>query len=121
MNASTPTPATHQPRPAAKHTPGPWIADIEEYPYRREIFITTENYDPDADEGERICRVFDDTNIGIANARLIAASPELLRELKKCVAAIQKWGKAHPESGGWTGLIHGGLAAIAQAEGRANA
>ena len=88
MNAPTPTPATHQPRPAAKHTPGPWIADIEEYPYRREIFITTENYDPDADEGERICRVFDDTNIGIANARLIAAAPELLEALKICQVRI---------------------------------
>ena len=110
MNATTPTPATTQPRPAAKHTPGPWEmngSSIETTATKTAVVGWT-NTD-------------DDTNGGNAeaNARLIAASPELLRELKKCVAAIQKWGKAHPESGGWTGLIHGGLKAIAKAEGGA--
>jgi hypothetical protein len=54
-----------------------------------------------------------------ANARLIAAAPALLIELKNTVAAIEKWGKEHPESGGWIGVIHGALKAIAQAEGGA--
>lgn len=52
-----------------------------------------------------------------ANAKLIASAPELLRELKKCVAAIRKWGESHPESGGWMGVINNGLNVIAKVEG----
>lgn len=54
-----------------------------------------------------------------ANRAIIAAAPALLQELKNTVAAIEKWGKEHPESGGWIGVIHGALKAIAQAEGGA--
>ena len=56
--------------PTPKHSPGPWRADIEDYPFRREIYIETENFDPDAGEGERIARVFDETDTGRANGVL---------------------------------------------------
>ena len=65
----------------AKHTPGPWIAEIEDYPFRREIYIETQDFDPDAGEGERIARVLDETDNGRANARLIAAAPAMLEAL----------------------------------------
>ena len=124
---SAPTPAIHQPRPAAKHTPGPWHADIEEYPYRREIIITTENYDPDTCEGERIGRVFDDTNIGIANARLIAAAPAMKETLEYLAGKIAHIRRALVATGkaefcnAW-GILEAedaARAAIAQAEGGA--
>ena len=108
-----------------KHTPGPWECDTGGQP----IIING----PEEGEANIVALVYDDhcpprgvlgaylygEERAAANARLIEAAPELLRELKNCVAAIQKWGKAHPESGGWTGLIHGGLAAIMKAEGEA--
>ena len=107
-----------------KHTPGPWMQGPTANTWHKVYEGKKGEYG-----GRAICTLHNihangarqrgDFETETANARLIAASPELLRELKKCVAAIQKWGKAHPESGGWTGLIHGGLAAIAQAEGGA--
>ena len=102
---------------AEKHTPGPWhFFNSGAGLIRSENGKTIAQLKSVSRQGFRKAADLDEE---VANARLIAASPELLRELKKCVSAIQKWGKAHPESGGWTGLIHGGLGAIRKAEGEA--
>ena len=108
----------------AKHTPGPWEMNILEG-LNNMLDHSKPKGLPILANGKIVCVIPSPADAGIdgfaqdANARLIAASPELLRELKKCVAAIQKWGKEHPESGGWMGVISGGLKAIAQAEGGA--
>ena len=109
--------AERRPQDNAKHTTGPWhFFNSGAGLIRSENGKTIAQLKSVSRQGFRKAADLDEE---VANARLIAASPELLRELKKCVSAIQKWGKAHPESGGWTGLIHGGLAAISQAEGGA--
>ena len=112
------------PTPPAKHTPGPWMQGPTSNTWNKvysgekgkwaERAICTIN--PIHAQGARQKGDFDEEE---ANARLIAAAPALLIELKNTVAAIEKWGKEHPESGGWIGVIHGALKAIAQAEGGA--
>ncbi len=97
----------------AKHTPGPW----ENHKWNCEEHQISA-------KGGTIALVSHSHSLvseaeADANARLIAAAPALLIELKNTVAAIEKWGKEHPESGGWIGVIHGALKAIAQAEGGA--
>ena len=94
----------------AKHTPGKWTTKIRQ----PGTMLTVEN-----ETGEYVCSLLGGDEHKQENARLIAAAPALLIELKNTVAAIEKWGKEHPESGGWIGVIHGALKAIAQAEGGA--
>jgi len=94
----------------AKHTPGKWTTKI----CQPGTMLTVEN-----ETGEYVCSLLGGDEHKQENARLIAAAPALLIELKNTVAAIEKWGKEHPESGGWIGVIHGALKAIAQAEGGA--
>ena len=105
----------------AKHTDGPWRADVEDYPFRREIYIETENFDPDAGEGERIARVFDETDTGRANARLIAAAPALLEALRELTAKAWLSFDFHntPEGARNVELMKKAGDAIAQAEGGA--
>jgi hypothetical protein len=55
------------------HTPGPWQVN-----YRR---ITPVNARQDGSDD--ICHVYGDDEVDMANARLIAASPELLEALKR--------------------------------------
>lgn len=97
----------------AKHTPGKWQIGCG--------FIKQERKD-----GQKVVRIVaphpegggqDIAECLECNASLIAAAPELMTELKRCIDAIRKWGDAHPESGGWIGVINGGLNAIAKAEG----
>lgn len=83
MNAPTPTPATTQPRPAAKHTPGPWILDYDKG--------TTQDILSRKHGG--ICTVRragrHDNETFAANARLIAAAPELLSALRQTLDALE--------------------------------
>ena len=117
MNATNQTQATHPTRPAAKHAPGPWHAEIEDYPFRREIYIETQDFDPDAGEGERIARVFDETDNGRANAHLIASAPDLLFALHACLAELVD--VVNAEGGDESEAMKQARAAIAQAEGGA--
>ena len=98
-----------------KHTPAPWRIH-KNIGRKGELGVT-------ADSAPCIICTMGNAEVwpdlATANARLIAAAPALLIELKNTVAAIEKWGKEHPESGGWIGVIHGALKAIAQAEGGA--
>ena len=68
----------------SKHTPGPWIAELETYPIM--VSSQTETW-PLVDElgneegrtGAFVCNTGDNKG----NARLIAAAPELLEALKE--------------------------------------
>ena len=70
----------------SKFTPGPWVADLHIYP----VMVSSQSETwPLVDElgneegrtGSFICN----TGNNKANARLIAAAPELLDELENCV------------------------------------
>lgn len=84
----------------SKHTPGPWIWDI----HGEEVVVANERLEPVASLPEQ----WDNQE---ANARLIAAAPELLTELQECVEYI----KAH---GGPRSLVGLAEKAIAKAKGQ---
>jgi len=90
-----------------KHTPGPW---------RKGIASAREVYDPKS--GHTICRAsvadaFPDV-LWEANARLIAASPDLLKALKEQIEPRAKGWKVTD----WDIRDANARAAIAKAEGR---
>lgn len=94
------------------HTPGPWCYQPYNYPdqLRHEIWKSS---DGEKIEGYRIA-VIDDVTDGTganrtqANARLIAAAPELLEAVKLLLPLAQSWSKAHKAAS----------EAIAKAEGK---
>ena len=72
----------------SKHTPGPWVADFEAYPIM--VRSKTETWplldelgNQEGESGAFVCNAGDNK----ANARLIAAAPELLEALEfiECV------------------------------------
>lgn len=84
------------------HTPGPWSANLD--------WIYA-----DADE-ERIARVVTPERhpeIGEANARLIAAAPDMLTALKYAEPFLRRFGTSDEAT-----AVAMALAAIAKAEGR---
>ena len=102
-----------------KHTPGPWIIDKEwmkecKYKAGQEIPIFPEK------GGVSVCEVTTRTGTGQlnqkegnANARLIAAAPELLNELKDISCALKYGNLKKPKQ--WKASID---RIIAKAEGR---
>ena len=88
----------------SKHTPGPWIAEA------RSTLDTF--YDVTTLDGSGIAAIWDDSpGIAEANARLIAAAPDMVKALKVAHGAI--W------SGGNTVKALSAIeAAIAKADGR---
>jgi len=67
----------------SKPTPGPWIAQS----HSRTHYVTTANHD----EPELIADVYPgNTNSASANARLIAAAPELFESLGRIEAIFQE-------------------------------
>lgn len=90
----------------SKHTPGPWIVLEQLHPYKDgskshvERGIYTQQIDPQLkDHWPVVClsvgigmdgeKAVSFVRIEDANARLIAAAPELLKALKECRNAIQ--------------------------------
>lgn len=66
----------------AKHTPGPWHID---------------GHEVHAGDGCEFVTTFDpSTAVGTANARLIAAAPELLDTLKEALRVMETAGWQHP-------------------------
>ena len=119
MKTPTPTPAISQPRPAAKHTPGPW----EVYPSKDRDGDSTLSIRGQA----QFIATMDIQSInggpfklppnGEANARLIASAPDLLWALHACLADLQDITSA--EGGDESEAMKQARAAIAQAEGGA--
>lgn len=95
---------------SAKHTPGPWIY-YERHGTIGSIFNA---------EGDQVAQASQITpakdasshDLRRANARLIAASPDLL-------AAAKKVASHSPASGGFASAMYGLVMAIEKAEGRA--
>jgi hypothetical protein len=88
---------TTKPTTETKHTPGPWTAQQDCRSYRNTGIFDGNN--PDAQGNQNAWAIYGHTRIAIlteaetwlpqqqvdANARLIAAAPELLEELRNCV------------------------------------
>jgi len=88
-----------------KHTPGPW--------YEAKTG-NTQGLVVDEQTGANVAVVYDK-----ANARLIAAAPELLETLKTIVADYEERMELYPEANGQPNRIHVmklGRAAISKAE-----
>jgi hypothetical protein len=81
------------------HTPGPWHADIY-CVWAGGIYVAGTKTGLPVEQQ-------------IANARLIAAAPELLEALE---AYTKMYDEVQP-AGGWQGVYEDGLAAIAKAKG----
>ena len=108
----------------SKHTQGPWEF-LEEKEYNNVPFISIRKKgfilidDPDADEKNSIAGIWSTKPIDFANARLIAAAPELLEALEfflSLPAVI-----ATHEGSGWSAenvkKIEAARAAIAKVKG----
>ena len=103
---------------SAKHTPGTWTAN-RAYFYGHDAFIVCGTV---GDTSPFLCRLTDDTPDFEANARLIAAAPELLAALDRASLAIRDLSKQLADLGvepseGWR-AFRAARAAIAKAEGR---
>ncbi len=96
---------------SAHHTPGPWRAVVAAKGRRRAFGLYGN------DNGVTAQRIgsIDDTNEADANARLIAAAPDLLACLKEAVESFAPMDIGEPGEGD---PIASWKAAIAKAEGR---
>jgi len=66
-----------------RHAPGPWTVD------KAQVLLGTQDGDEISDAmGNRVCEVSHLTT-KLANARLIAAAPELLEALQQCLQHIE--------------------------------
>lgn len=74
----------------SKHTPGPWVADLETYPIMvRSQSETWPLVDELGNEEGRTGVFIANTGDNKANARLIAAAPDLLEALKMAAQQLQ--------------------------------
>jgi hypothetical protein len=89
---------------SAQHTPGPWVAEN----------ITGTCWQIDAESDAVATTQFCYARETAANARLMAAAPDLLAALKE----ILPWHDSHPAEATNNPLINRCRAAIAKAEGR---
>lgn len=78
-----------------KHTPGPWLAKCQD---NSSFIYEKESYDKgNADKLLALVYSYSNSSIGPdrkernANARLIAAAPELLEALKHAKASMENW------------------------------
>ena len=98
----------------SKHTPGPWYVGTEFYDQGRHIYATQTVRDDEGEEWHPLIATTDDDERLIdwqANARLIAAAPELLEALIE----YKRMYEEAQSAGGWQGVYETGNAAIAKA------
>ncbi len=97
----------------AQHTPGPWQQHDDVYPYGPSFAATV--WGPKGPGFGLVadCRQSNGRAADLANARLIAAAPDMLAALKACAERLAYLGEDHEA---WTVDAH---AAIAKADGRA--
>lgn len=96
-----------------QHTPGPWTIKFFRSIEPNHALICAEDWHDFASVVVRFCGDDTDDATGLANARLIAAAPELLEALKELLDEARtnmRGGKGH--------LIDKARSAIAKAEGR---
>lgn len=101
---------------SSKHTPGPWKITGETGDGKR-IYVESD-MERDNRECPR-CEVDSDdcdSDMAMANARLIAAAPDLLAACEAAVEAIEEHVSDEPEAPAWAAKLHKQLeAAIAKA------
>lgn len=79
-----------------KHTPGPWHVSVAALP--EQIHICTPGAVPVAAiGGEAVCDIPAVQETRLANARLIAAAPELAEILRGIYEAATSYGRTSPE------------------------
>ena len=70
----------------SNHTEGPWaIGKVNQGTVAGSIPVATPDYMESYRNGQLICSVYGTASFSNANARLIAAAPELLEALTDCV------------------------------------
>ena len=99
----------------SKHTKGPWraIPDYPEYGFESRSlgnFLIESANDPVAYSSDCV-----DEEVEAANARLIAAAPELLEAVEECAGLAMQYGDGGPRSEVFTVLYNRLRAAIAKA------
>ena len=104
---------------STQHTPGPWYVGTEFNDQGRHIYAAQKVRHEDGDEWHPLIACTDDDERLVnwqANARLIAAAPDLLEALKLCESNISSLlASAHPKVyGEWLTVVR---AAIAKAKG----
>lgn len=73
------------------HTPGPWKADITRKPQEFAVIVDLSHHGPARGIAEIATGIYDKwTPEDEANARLIAAAPELLAEVRRSLGAWEK-------------------------------
>lgn len=79
------------------HTPGPWVAEEEVRAIGGITSIYVSKVDPSMPNGldGRVCQAFGNCLVTTddavrANARLLAAAPELIAALRECADTLQK-------------------------------
>jgi hypothetical protein len=95
--------------PILAHTPGPWRACVWDPMERPHVHADL--------PGERVCNFRRDLPLTAADAHLIAAAPDLYRELRHLVALLEAKGEENLDVPGLA-TLNGARAAIAKAEGR---
>ena len=100
----------------SKHAPGPWmVLDTPESMYAPFWIVAKSNVSLAAKM--RVASI-DDEPEARANARLIAAAPELLEALKQLLRQVDESGNGDASDFGWPSATHAARAAIAKAEGQ---
>jgi hypothetical protein len=100
----------------SKHTPGPWIlAETVENRFQK-TDMRRVRAEHEGTEHGAVCEVYGvrDGSTAAANARLIAAAPELLEALKRLLGATDA-GNAETHDLGCRCVIHEARAAISRA------
>ena len=87
-------------KPLTKHTPGPWIIGKQDHDV---ITVDTAN-------GTAICDVYVDSDDRPANARLIAAAPDLLEALLAAHGYLVMMGTDHADH--IRGVVRDAIAAV---------
>jgi hypothetical protein len=105
----------------AAHSPGPWTADIPQ-PVHKEHYATGTgadiwSADPFNDKLSRIAFIPVISNNWKANARLIAAAPDMLSALRECTLQLQYLADKFGETGTGATVLARVNAAIAKATG----
>ena len=103
---------------ATKHTPGPWRPESESRsPDGSDLLVTTADGAYSIADCRMQCTGVGSVDEAEANARLIAAAPDLLAELRALVEGIERAAAAGVDLSGYVGTGRA-LALIARVEGR---
>lgn len=92
-----------------KHTPGPWRTGGTNNGRSDWVFA----------DGQAVadCEFLNDDRINLANARLIAAAPDMLEALTQCVLQLQYLADKFGETGTGAAVLARVIAVIEKAEG----